>query len=263
MISTEENEAAITADREKFRPLAIRGAILYFVIASLNEIDPMYQFSLNYFLAIFCTVISAEDTPADTELSIRLENLLAAQIYAFYLNISRGLFERHNLIFSFMLTIATEKQEKRVTDTEIQYLLRGPSGQEKLKKLKLDGLNMSDYMWKCCLYLQQEFSSFQGLSQDLLNNIHIQIGDYSNVCVLISSSVVVFSNCSNHFQTFTFSEKDARKVETWNQKLNLIQKLMLVYTFAPDQMVLGITAYVKEVLGKNFTEAMPCTLSDL
>lgn len=50
---------------------------------------------------------------------------------------------------------------------------------------------------------------------------------------------------------------------TWNQNLNLIQKLMLVNTFAPDQVVLAITAYVKEVLGKNFTEAMPCTLSDL
>lgn len=190
MISTEENEAAITADREKFRPLAIRGAILYFVIASLNEIDPMYQFSLNYFLAIFCAVISAEDAPADTELSVRLEKLLAAQIYAFYLNISRGLFERHNLIFSFMLTVATEKQEKRVSDMEIQYLLRGPSGQEKSKKQKLPGLNMSDYMWTCCLYLQQEFSSFKGLSHDLLDNIHIQIGDYSNVRILISPFIV-------------------------------------------------------------------------
>lgn len=38
---------------------------------------------------------------------------------------------------------------------------------------------------------------------------------------------------------------------------------MLVNTFAPDQVVLAITAYVKDVLGKNFTEAMPCTLSDL
>lgn len=181
MISTEENEAAITADREKFRPLAIRGAILYFVIASLNEIDPMYQFSLNYFLAIFCSVISAEDAPADTELSIRLERLLAAQTYAFYLNISRGLFERHNLIFSFMLAIATEKQAKRVNDSEVQYLLRGLAGHEVKNKPKLDNLNMPDRMWKCCLYLQEEFDSFKGLSRDLANSIHIQIGDYSNV----------------------------------------------------------------------------------
>lgn len=181
MISTEENEAAITADREKFRPLAIRGAILYFVIASLNEIDPMYQFSLNYFLAIFCAVISAEDAPADAELSIRLERLLAAQIYAFYLNISRGLFERHNLIFSFMLTIATEKQDGRVTDAELQFLLRGTAGHFKANQPKFDNLNVSDNVWKSCLYLQEEFRSFKGLAHDLSNDLHIRIGDYSNV----------------------------------------------------------------------------------
>lgn len=38
---------------------------------------------------------------------------------------------------------------------------------------------------------------------------------------------------------------------------------MLVKTFAADQIVLAITAYVKEILGKNFTETIPCTLSDL
>lgn len=180
-MSTEENEAAITADREKFRPLAIRGAILYFSIASLNEIDPMYQFSLNYFRAIFCTVISNEDTTVETELSVRLERLLAAQVYAFYLNISRGLFERHSLIFSFILTIATEKQDKRVADAEIKYLLRGPSDQYVGRKHKADSLNMSDSVWRCCMYLEDEFDAFKGLYHDLASNIYIKIGDYSNV----------------------------------------------------------------------------------
>ena len=29
--------------------MAIRGSVLYFVIAQLAEIDPMYQYSLKYF----------------------------------------------------------------------------------------------------------------------------------------------------------------------------------------------------------------------
>ncbi|KAJ6638438.1 Dynein axonemal heavy chain 6, partial [Pseudolycoriella hygida] len=242
LLSTEENEVAITADREKFRPLAIRGTILYFVIASLSEIDPMYQFSLNYFLAIFCAVISSEDTPADTELSIRLNKLLAAQIYAFYLNISRGLFERHNLIFSFMLAIATEKQEKRVTDLELQYLLQASIGNVD-NKVKLQNSNVSERVWNCCLYLQNEFHSFKGLCNDLTKNIQIQIGDYSN--------------------TFSFNENSDEKEDSWNRKLNQIQKLMIIKTFAPDQLVLAVTYYVKEILGENFIEAIPCTLTDL
>lgn len=42
-------EEMINAAREKYRPVATRGSIMYFVIASLSEIDPMYQFSLKYF----------------------------------------------------------------------------------------------------------------------------------------------------------------------------------------------------------------------
>lgn len=45
----EATELMIDAAREKYRAVATRGSIMYFVIASLSEIDPMYQFSLKYF----------------------------------------------------------------------------------------------------------------------------------------------------------------------------------------------------------------------
>ena len=45
----EATELMINSERERYRPVATRGSVLYFVIASLSEIDPMYQFSLKYF----------------------------------------------------------------------------------------------------------------------------------------------------------------------------------------------------------------------
>ena len=49
----EETEAKINAAREEWRPAPIRGSILYFVIADLALIDPMYQYSLSYFTQLF------------------------------------------------------------------------------------------------------------------------------------------------------------------------------------------------------------------
>uniref|UniRef100_A0A3B4FEJ7 Dynein heavy chain 6, axonemal-like n=1 Tax=Pundamilia nyererei TaxID=303518 RepID=A0A3B4FEJ7_9CICH len=45
----EATELMINSARERYRPVATRGSVLYFVVASLSEIDPMYQFSLKYF----------------------------------------------------------------------------------------------------------------------------------------------------------------------------------------------------------------------
>ena len=51
-MEAEKTEEQITAAREKYRPVAMRGSVLYFVVASLSEIDPMYQFSLKYFTQV-------------------------------------------------------------------------------------------------------------------------------------------------------------------------------------------------------------------
>jgi len=52
LIDAEETEQSIGIERERYRPVAKRGACLYFVVAQLSEIDTMYQFSLNYFNSV-------------------------------------------------------------------------------------------------------------------------------------------------------------------------------------------------------------------
>lgn len=49
LIETEATEEKISIAREKYRSVATRGSVLYFVVAQLAEIDPMYQYSLKYF----------------------------------------------------------------------------------------------------------------------------------------------------------------------------------------------------------------------
>jgi dynein heavy chain len=49
LLEAEKTELSISTAREKYRPVATRGSVMYFVVASLAEVDPMYQYSLKYF----------------------------------------------------------------------------------------------------------------------------------------------------------------------------------------------------------------------
>eukprot|EP00983_Pelagomonas_calceolata_P047473 1140658-Pelagomonas_calceolata.AAC.2 len=74
MRDAEDTERAINTAREVYRTVPVRGSILYFVIADLAGIDPMYQYSLSYFASLFNQCISAAAPSSD--LPTRLESLL-------------------------------------------------------------------------------------------------------------------------------------------------------------------------------------------
>jgi len=48
-----ETEVAINENRNQYRPVACRGAMLFFLLNSLNKIHAFYQFSLNAFVTVF------------------------------------------------------------------------------------------------------------------------------------------------------------------------------------------------------------------
>ncbi|XP_032239531.2 dynein axonemal heavy chain 6 isoform X3 [Nematostella vectensis] len=62
----EHTEESINASREKYLPVAARGAILYFVLTDLSSLDVMYQFSLPWFTNLFANCVeSSKDVSAE------------------------------------------------------------------------------------------------------------------------------------------------------------------------------------------------------
>lgn len=88
------------------------------------------------FPQLFNTTI--ETSLKTDDLQQRLEILLEQTLLTAYVNVSRGLFEQHKLIYSFMLCVEIMRQQENLTDTEWNFFLRGSAGLEKVPISCLD-----------------------------------------------------------------------------------------------------------------------------
>jgi dynein heavy chain len=121
-----EAEKIIDKTREEFRVVAFRASILYFCITDLDKIDPMYQYSLQWFQRLFSSGV--KNSMADEDVQTRITNLNNYFTLSLYQNVCRSLFEKHKLLFSFMLCTKILFGDKQINYTEWRFFLAGPSG---------------------------------------------------------------------------------------------------------------------------------------
>ena len=64
----EETERDIDATRLEYVPVAVRTQILFFCVSDLSNVDPMYQYSLEWFLRIFMNGIANSERAGEIRL---------------------------------------------------------------------------------------------------------------------------------------------------------------------------------------------------
>ncbi|XP_043248669.1 dynein axonemal heavy chain 6 [Colletes gigas] len=232
LIESEATEEKISEAREEYRSVAHRGSVLYFVVANLANIDTMYQYSLKYFNQVFNTVI--ETTEKDEDLGQRLKTLLIEITLAIYTNVSRGLFEKHKLIFSFMLNIAIDMNAGTISHMQWNFMLRGAT------RISVgdvpDHPTVTTQMWILVNYLHRTFKSFNNILEDVFKRITITLGYFQEVINIIPTNT-------------------ANATHNWNKLLTDIEKLMLLKALKESQLIFAITAFVSKNLGQKFVES--------
>ncbi|CAE7354729.1 Dnah1 [Symbiodinium natans] len=137
--TAETTEKQIDEARLQYVPVAFQTAILFFCIADLANIDPMYQYSLPFFIGLFKAAIAKSEKTDDIVRSPGKIRYLSVKrivilndffMEMLYKNICRSLFEKHKLLFSFLLTMRLRITTGKVSMSDYRFLLTGGTAME-------------------------------------------------------------------------------------------------------------------------------------
>lgn len=122
----------IDAIRDYYTPVAIRVARLFFVLADLVNVDPMYQYSLEFYRLIYEGAIRSVEgvfEKNNQNKSKRRDYFINEFTRRLYNNVCRSLFEDHKLLFSFLLCLKimdeNMKDEGGLPITEVRFFMAG------------------------------------------------------------------------------------------------------------------------------------------
>lgn len=124
-----KQEVAITTSEEIDRArngylsVSKHGAVLFFCISELANIDPMYQYSLPWFLHLYVMAIANSEKSDD--LNARMNNLNSYFTASIYRNVCRSLFEKDKLIFSLVLCAGLLRASRKLEEDLWVFLLTG------------------------------------------------------------------------------------------------------------------------------------------
>mgnify|MGYP000067473068 CR=1 FL=1 len=235
----EETEKEIDATRELYRPVAFRASILYFAITDLAAVDPMYQYSLQWYSTLFVKAIR-DSEPAD-EIPQRITNLNEYFTYSIYKNVCRSLFEKDKLMFSFLITVKVLQGDNEIPPDEWRFLI---SGQANKLEREQPQRGPSDE-WITPL-IWSELCTCAGLpafGEQFLIDFEANTAKWK----------ALFDDGEAHEHPIPGGD--------WNTKLSMLQKMCVLRCMRPDKMIQAVQNFCSAKLDPKFIVPPPFDLA--
>eukprot|EP00736_Rhodelphis_marinus_P007919 Rmarinus@m.2764 len=229
----DETEIKINEARQGYKPVAFKASVMFFCVSELAAIEPMYQYSLVWYVNIFLQ--SIKDSEKSDDLSTRLDNLIEYFKYSLYQNVCRSLFEKDKLLFSFMLAIHLLRSQNKVNDEEWRFFLTGGVALDQDMPAK-PAEWISDRAWTE-LCRANNLPSLDGIVQSLTDETAYWEEWYE----------------SSEPQTTPLPGD-------WNDRVDSFRRLLILRCLRPDNVIPAIQNYVIEKMDRRFVEPPPFDL---
>ncbi|XP_050466815.1 dynein axonemal heavy chain 3 isoform X2 [Cataglyphis hispanica] len=219
--------------RNGYQPVSKHGAVLFFCISELANIDPMYQYSLPWFLHLYVTAIVHSEQSDD--LDARMKNLNSYFTASIYRNVCRSLFEKDKLIFSLVLCVGLLRAAQKLEEDLWVFLLTGGIAFDNPYP-NPDPSWLSDKSWSEVV----RASLLPGLEK-LKTSFQSNISQWKTYYDLLNP------------QDHSFPPPFEHETES-------LRKLVILRCVRPDKMVAAVQAFVIHYMGTPFMEPPPFDL---
>ncbi|KAH9558616.1 hypothetical protein CY35_06G017100 [Sphagnum magellanicum] len=220
-------EAKIDMARQGYIPVAKHISALFFMISELCNVDPMYQYSLSWYLQLFISGMEASNKSAD--LDTRISTLNDFFTYLLYCNVARSLFQKDKLLLSFSICITNLRGQGKLDIEEWNFLLSGAVSTEKTTKANPSAW-LSDKLWNEIVQLSK-LASFVGLERSFTED----------------------ASSWNHFYASQEPYYEDLPAE-WAEKLSNFQMLLVVRVLRPDKLVGAVSGFLLDAMGQRYVE---------
>uniref|UniRef100_A0A4W4DRY3 Dynein heavy chain C-terminal domain-containing protein n=1 Tax=Electrophorus electricus TaxID=8005 RepID=A0A4W4DRY3_ELEEL len=215
-------EREIDETRQGYRPVVEHSSVLFFCVSDLANVEPMYQFSLSWFLNLYLQSI-AQSAGSD-HLAVRVANILDHFTAAVYSNVCRALFEKDKLLFSLLLTVGVMRAKGQVNDLVWRFLLTGG--------VTLDNPHPNP---------APEWLTEKAWSEvsDITTSAVTRVWETGNT----TSSV-------RHYESEPYAEP---LPGPWRSLLGL-QRMVVLRCLRPDKLVPAVQEFIAQHMGRTFIE---------